>query len=113
MFIEEARAALTSGKCLGHGLQRAVILTVLRFMADHRAEQEGTGQEFSEPQSDLIVAIEEPEIYQHPTKQRLFGKLLRTLAQGFNAHTGIRIQTIFVTHSPCSCRFRNVRAYEW
>jgi putative ATP-dependent endonuclease of OLD family len=83
-----------------HGLQRAVILTVLRFMADHRAKQEGTGQEFSEPQSDLIVAIEEPEIYQHPTKQRLFGKLLRTLAQGFNAHTGIRIQTIFVTHSP-------------
>lgn len=52
------------------------------------------------PQSDLVVAIEEPEIYQHPTKQRLFGKLLRKLSDGFNKETGIRVQTIFVTHSP-------------
>jgi predicted ATP-dependent endonuclease of OLD family len=85
---------------VGHGLQRAIILTVLRFMADHRAKEEGSGKEFEEPQSDLIVAIEEPEIYQHPTKQRLFGKLLPRLAEKFNRQTGIRIQTIFVTHSP-------------
>jgi hypothetical protein len=85
---------------VGHGLQRAVILTVLRFMADHRAKQDSTAQNFTEPQSDLIVAIEEPEIYQHPTKQRLFGKLLPRLAEGFNEQTGIRVQTIFVTHSP-------------
>ena len=85
---------------VGHGLQRAVILTVLRYMADHRALEESAGKKFSEPQSDLILAIEEPEIYQHPTKQRLFRKLLHRLAEGFNAETGIRVQTIFVTHSP-------------
>lgn len=85
---------------VGHGLQRAVILTVLRFMADHRAKQEGSGEEFDAAQSDLIIAIEEPEIYQHPTKQRLFAKLLSQLTVGFSKATGIRIQTIFVTHCP-------------
>jgi putative ATP-dependent endonuclease of the OLD family len=85
---------------VGHGLQRAVILTVLRFMANHKAQQEASEQEFDEPQSDLIVAIEEPEIYQHPTKQRLFGRLLPKLAESFSKQTGIRVQTIFVTHSP-------------
>lgn len=85
---------------VGHGLQRAVILTVLQFMAEHRAAADAEGERFSEPQSDIILAIEEPEIYQHPTKQRLFAKLLKRLARGFNEETGIRIQIIYVTHSP-------------
>ena len=85
---------------VGHGLQRAVILTELQFMAEHRAKDEGPDTEFHEPQSDIIIAIEEPEIYQHPTKQRLFAKVLRNLAVGFNKKNGIRMQTIFVTHSP-------------
>ena len=85
---------------VGHGLQRAVILTVLRYMADHRAKQSSKTTEFVEAQSDLILAIEEPEIYQHPTKQRLFSRLLRKLTEAFNPDSGIRVQTIFVTHSP-------------
>lgn len=85
---------------VGHGLQRAIILTVLRYMAEYRAKQSSVEQKFDEPQSDLILAIEEPEIYQHPTKQRLFGKLLRELTIGFSQYSGIRVQTIFVTHSP-------------
>ena len=84
---------------VGHGLQRAVILTVLQFMAEHRAKGEADGG-FTEAQSDIIIAIEEPEIYQHPTKQRLFSKLLRKLSNGFNKETGIRTQIIYVTHSP-------------
>jgi predicted ATP-dependent endonuclease of OLD family len=90
----------TSIDGVGHGLQRAVILTVLQFMAEHRATSDAEGETFSGPQSDIILAIEEPEIYQHPTKQRLFAKLLKKLARGFNAKTGIRIQIIYVTHSP-------------
>lgn len=85
---------------VGHGLQRAVILTVLQFMAEHRATVDAADSGFDEPQSDIIIAIEEPEIYQHPTKQRLFAKLLRRLAADFNHETGIRIQTVYVTHSP-------------
>lgn len=90
----------TSIDGVGHGLQRAVILTVLQFMAEHRANPEGKEDNFAEPQSDIILAIEEPEIYQHPTKQRLFAKLLKRLAKGFNEKTGIRIQVLYVTHSP-------------
>ncbi|MBS4006118.1 MAG: ATP-dependent endonuclease [Afipia sp.] len=85
---------------VGHGLQRAIILTVLQFMAQYQATQNKEAEIFAEPQSDIILAIEEPEIYQHPIKQRLFAKLLNQLAQSFNESTGIRIQTIYVTHSP-------------
>jgi hypothetical protein len=85
---------------VGHGLQRAIILTVLQFIAERRAKAQAEGDGFDEAQSDIIIAIEEPEIYQHPIKQRLFAKLLQSLAQAFNKQTGIRIQTIYVTHSP-------------
>lgn len=92
---------------VGHGLQRAVILTVLQFMAEHRATQSLSEEEFSEAQSDLILAIEEPEIYQHPIKQRLFAKLLREISAGFNERSGIRIQIIYVTHSPLMVSLSN------
>ncbi|HEY0329188.1 MAG TPA: ATP-dependent endonuclease [Rhodopseudomonas sp.] len=85
---------------VGHGLQRAIVLTVLQFMAEHRATSTAQDEEFTEAQSDIILAVEEPEIYQHPTKQRLFARLLQRLALGFNKKTGIRIQIIYVTHSP-------------
>lgn len=85
---------------VGHGLQRAIILTVLQFMAEYQASQNQTGEKFREAQSDIILAIEEPEIYQHPVKQRLFARLLKQLSEGFNEGTGIRVQIIYVTHSP-------------
>jgi hypothetical protein len=69
-------------------------------MAERRAGQDGDGKPFTEAQSDIILAIEEPESFQHPTKQRLFAKVLRDLTEGFNAASGIRIQTIAVSHSP-------------
>ncbi len=85
---------------VGHGLQRAIVLTVLQFMAERKSGQGGDGIIFDEAQSDIILAIEEPESFQHPTKQRLFAKVLRTLTLEFNKSTGIRIQTISVSHSP-------------
>jgi predicted ATP-dependent endonuclease of OLD family len=89
----------TSIDGVGHGLQRAVILSVLQFMARRRVANDGK-ENFSEAQSDMIIAIEEPEIYQHPVKQRLFCQVLRDLAKSFNKESGIRVQVIFVTHSP-------------
>lgn len=91
---------VTNIEGVGHGLQRAVILTVLQYMAQRRAEGGSDGKVFDEAQSDIIIAVEEPEIYQHPVKQRLFAKVLNSLARGFNKQSGIRIQTIYVTHSP-------------
>lgn len=82
---------------VGHGMQRAIILTLLEYMA---LSQYGHAGEFDEAQSDLILAIEEPELFQHPTKQRLFAAALSEIAADFNAVTGIRVQVIYATHSP-------------
>lgn len=85
---------------VGHGLQRAVILTVLEYVSKRRMSESEIEETFSEPQSDIIIGVEEPEIYQHPTKQRLFRRVLRSLADSFSRATGIRMQVICVTHSP-------------
>jgi predicted ATP-dependent endonuclease of OLD family len=86
---------------VGHGLQRAVIITILEFLARERFRMpEQAQQEFDDPASDIIIAIEEPEIYQHPTKQRHISKVLAELAASFSRHTGIRLQIILATHSP-------------
>ncbi|MBL8543217.1 MAG: ATP-dependent endonuclease [Hyphomonadaceae bacterium] len=89
----------TSIEGVGHGLQRAIVLTVLQYLAEHGAADEKQ-QSFEEPQSDIIIAIEEPELYQHPTKQRLFKKVFRDLCRSFNESNGIRIQILYTTHSP-------------
>lgn len=85
---------------VGHGLQRAIILTVLEYVAKRRMSESETEEAFDEPQSDIIIGVDEPEIYQHPTKQRLFRQVLRRLADDFSRATGIRMQVICVTHSP-------------
>lgn len=91
---------------VGHGLQRAIILTVLEFIANQNARSEGTQTDYVEAASDLIIAIEEPEIYQHPTKQRVFAKVLRRITEAFSKETGIRIQVLQVTHCPAFIDFR-------
>ena len=98
---------------VGHGLQRAIIITILEFLASERLrdteEQEET---FENPHSDIVVAIEEPEIYQHPIKQRHITEVLAQITQGFNKQTGIRIQVLLATHSPLFVqlpRFQEVR----
>lgn len=88
---------------LGHGLQRILIFAVLQYLARNQnlADQEaaGSASEFAQPLSDIIIAIEEPEIYQHPIKQRQIYNNIRLLSDSFDKATGIRIQIIFTTHS--------------
>lgn len=82
---------------VGHGLQRAALFSVIEFLAQSNAEE--NGEEFEEAQSDIILLIEEPEIYQHPHKQKLISDAFRTVCEGFSAATGIRFQVVFATHS--------------
>lgn len=89
---------------VGHGLQRAIVLTVLQYMAESRSAAEAV-EVFSESQSDIIIGVEEPELYQHPTKQRLFRRVLSELCATFNEETGIRIQVIYTTHSALMVSF--------
>lgn len=86
---------------VGHGLQRAIIITILEFLVRERfRDPERKTNEFEKPESDVIVAIEEPEIYQHPIKQRHISNVLNELAHSFSRQTGIRLQIVVATHSP-------------
>ena len=88
---------LTELEFVGHGLQRAALFSVIEFLA--QGEVEVGDVEFDEPQSDIVLLIEEPEIYQHPHKQKLVSEAFRRVCQSFSRTTGIRFQVIFATHS--------------
>ena len=94
----------------GHGLQRAFILTMLQHLvATHRADsREKAGGESGEAKSDagsddlpsLVLAIEEPELYQHPSRQRHMASVLFDLAMGSIPGVAKRTQVIYTTHAP-------------
>jgi predicted ATP-dependent endonuclease of OLD family len=86
----------------GHGLQRALIMTLLQHLATASMQSGDAHQKGEEnaAEPDLILAIEEPELYQHPTKQRHFARVLDLLSSGKLAGIGKRIQIIYCSHSP-------------
>lgn len=71
----------------GHGLQRAVIFSILRQYAEQMTLF-STGSRRS-----LFLGIEEPELYMHPQAQRTIKGVLRRIAAGGD-------QVMFSTHSP-------------
>jgi hypothetical protein len=100
----------------GHGLQRAFVIALLQHLARARAievhaekeDDRGTEGGAAETQDrvgipslpGLILAIEEPELYQHPTKQRHFARVLRDLSTGVLPGMATNTQLMFATHSP-------------
>lgn len=72
----------------GHGLQRTLLISALKQLAK-RGAQDPSG-------SVVVLAIEEPELFQHPTQARLFASVLRKLAAGPDS----RVQVVYATHSP-------------
>lgn len=97
----------------GHGLQRAFIFTLLQHLA--RTTVPENDEETEEADNSgvapavalipaqaptLILAIEEPELYQHPTKQRHFADVLRGLSSGTLPGVEGHTQIIFGSHSP-------------
>ncbi|MEX5217144.1 MAG: ATP-dependent endonuclease, partial [Nitrospira sp.] len=70
----------------GHGLQRAVIFSILRRYAQHMtAASDGKKR-------NLILAVEEPELYMHPQAQRTVRRVFRQIAEAGD-------QVLFSTHS--------------
>lgn len=49
---------------------------------------------------NLVLAIEEPELYQHPSRQRHIAEILMQLARGKIPGVANRTQVIYCTHSP-------------
>ncbi|MDA3637531.1 MULTISPECIES: AAA family ATPase [Rhodococcus] len=72
----------------GHGFQRALLISSLKLLADH-GTQDGS-------KSVICLAIEEPELFQHPTQARAFATVLRELA----SHPENNLQVTYATHSP-------------
>jgi putative ATP-dependent endonuclease of OLD family len=95
--VEDAYASDIAEK--GHGVQRAVIMAVISVLDKLQEMLEtmsGTPPGTS-PNRDLLLLIEEPELYQHPIRARHFAEALRNRAKGANAK---KTQVIFSTHSP-------------
>ncbi len=71
----------------GHGFQRTLLISALQLLAQSgAASTEGV----------ICLAIEEPELFQHPIQAQTFAKVLRSLAENAN----MRIQVTYATHSP-------------
>lgn len=98
----------------GHGLQRAFILTMLQHLTAVQVEtskEEGAENLVSADQQgapthslstipSLVLMIEEPELYQHPSRQRHLSNILLKLASGTVPGVAKRTQVIYSTHSP-------------
>ncbi len=99
----------------GHGLQRALIVTLLQHLEAERhkgqvktvdsgagnGSTEGTATPTADmPLPGLLIAIEEPELYQHPNRQRQISSVLLRLAKGEIPGVAGRTQIVYSTHSP-------------
>ena len=87
----------------GHGLQRAFVVTMLQHLtvariSSDQAEDEGESGETEMP--NLLLLMEEPELYQHPNRQRHFARILRSIAYGKTPGVADRTQVFYTTHSP-------------
>lgn len=72
----------------GHGFQRALLISSLKMLASKNAGEAS--------ESVICLAIEEPELFQHPTQARAFSSVLRKLA----SEPGNGLQITYATHSP-------------
>lgn len=72
----------------GHGFQRALLISSLKMLASKSAGEDS--------ESVICLAIEEPELFQHPTQARAFSSVLRTLASDL----ANGLQVAYATHSP-------------
>jgi predicted ATP-dependent endonuclease of OLD family len=116
--LKEGGYANTVDRC-GHGLQRAYILSLFQQLALIQASTSLESEESAgSPQLNLpslIIGIEEPELYQHPDRQRHFAQTLLQLSSASVKGTFENIQPIYSTHSPLMIdfqRFNQLRIFK-
>jgi energy-coupling factor transporter ATP-binding protein EcfA2 len=76
----------------GHGLQRALIIAMLQAEDEYRSTMDGDSGNVH-----VVLMIEEPELYQHPTQSRHFRRVLARLA---SADGTSKVRVLVTTHSP-------------
>ena len=95
----------------GHGLQRALILALLQQLSltdlspakpaiDEKEKAEGNKENTTSAVPGLILAIEEPELYLHPSRSRFLASVLDRLTKKPDDSTEPRTQVMYGTHSP-------------
>jgi len=90
----------------GHGLQRALIFALLQQLSvtDMSPEAATTGETEIVPATlrlpDLILAIEEPELYLHPARSRYLSNVMTKLTTPSSEEADPRTQIFYATHSP-------------
>ncbi len=77
----------------GHGFQRAFIFSILLLYAKKLNQKIGSVE--GKDKKDIIIAIEEPEIYLHPQQQRIIYDLFKRLVNSDIE----QVQIIYTTHS--------------
>lgn len=82
----------------GHGLQRAFIITALQHLV--LAQQKNSTDTAITTLPVLVLAIEEPELYQHPNSQHHLAQILIDIAKGRTPGVAEKTQVIYCTHSP-------------
>jgi len=113
---------------VGHGLQRTFYLSMLQYLtiqsasvekAAERGSSEGSKEkkevkgQFDTSLPSVIIGIEEPELYQHPNRQRHLSEVLLKLATRTN-QVSYQTQVIYSTHSPLFVdleRFDQIRIF--
>lgn len=95
----------------GHGLQRAFVLTIFQHLTKASYSKDlvkGVDEEHNDVEKsqssvvlpNLVLLIEEPELYQHPSRQRYFASILHKLSQSGTYGVSDETQIIYSTHSP-------------
>lgn len=83
----------------GHGFQRALLIAVVQQLAALASTPEhGLGDdqlELAPSPPALVLALEEPELYQHPVQARHFAATLASLVE----RAGAKVQVAYATHS--------------
>ena len=77
----------------GHGFQRAFVISALEFLAEA-----GGSSDDLEEKPTLFLAIEEPELYQHPPRARHFYNTLSAIA----ASASVQVWAMPLTHRTSS-----------
>lgn len=72
----------------GHGFQRTMLLAALTVLSRRGRKPGASGR--------MFLAIEEPELFQHPTQAKALASVLRTLAN----EESQAVQVAYATHSP-------------
>jgi hypothetical protein len=88
----------------GHGFQRALLIAVVQCLAalhpalhpaPPQAESDGDAGGLAPKPPALFLAVEEPELYQHPLQARHFVATLAALGES----SGSTVQVAYATHS--------------